>query len=131
DAVQRRHRDVARRVLLRPEEPKCARRRGLSDGPRHAPIRGGPRGSGDPRCRAAAGRPGRNRALADACPRPSPRLVGAGVADAGGLIAGELFAARAQVVRSDLAPGAVLLRGFAVAAETELERAVAAVAAAA
>ena len=29
-----------------------------------------------------AGRPGRDGALADACPGPGPRLVGAGVADA-------------------------------------------------
>jgi alkylated DNA repair protein (DNA oxidative demethylase) len=56
--------------------------------------------------------------------------VGAGVADARGLIAGELFA-RAQDARCELAPGAVLLRGFAAAAEAEIERAVAAVAAAA
>jgi alkylated DNA repair protein (DNA oxidative demethylase) len=59
--------------------------------------------------------------------------VGAGVADVGGVIARDLFAAAEQggATRYDLAEGAVLLRGFALAAETELARAVAAVAAAA
>jgi alkylated DNA repair protein (DNA oxidative demethylase) len=57
--------------------------------------------------------------------------VGAGVADAGGLISGDLFAAGDEAARCEWAPGAVLLRGFALAAAGELERAVAAVAAAA
>ena len=59
--------------------------------------------------------------------------MGAGVADADGLIARDLFAARdeGEVARYDLAEGAVLLRGFALRAETELQRAVSAVAAAA
>ena len=59
-------------------------------------------------------------------------MVGAGVADADGLISHDLFARdEGRLVRYDLAPGAVLLRGFALAAEAELARAVAAVAAAA
>jgi alkylated DNA repair protein (DNA oxidative demethylase) len=54
------------------------------------------------------------------------------VADADGLISRDLFAREeGESARCDLAPGAVLLRGFALAAEAELERAVAAVAAAA
>jgi alkylated DNA repair protein (DNA oxidative demethylase) len=53
------------------------------------------------------------------------------VADAGGLIAGDLFATVDEGARCDLAPGAVLLRGFAIPLEAELTRAVAAVAAAA
>jgi alkylated DNA repair protein (DNA oxidative demethylase) len=57
--------------------------------------------------------------------------VGAGVADAHGLISSDLFAARDDggVARYDLADGAALLRGFALADETELERAVSRVAA--
>ncbi len=49
------------------------------------------------------------------------------------MIVGDLFAARDAngVARCDLAPGAALLRGFALRAAAELERAVAAVAAAA
>jgi alkylated DNA repair protein (DNA oxidative demethylase) len=48
------------------------------------------------------------------------------------LISRDLFAREeGESARCDLAPGAVLLRGFALAAEAELERAVAAVAAAA
>jgi alkylated DNA repair protein (DNA oxidative demethylase) len=56
--------------------------------------------------------------------------VGAGVADAGGLISRDLFAAREGrgVARYDLAEGAVLLRGFALGVEAELQSAVAAVA---
>jgi DNA oxidative demethylase len=59
--------------------------------------------------------------------------VGAGVADARGLISRDLFAARDDggVARYGLAPGAVLLRGFALGAEAELQRAVSDVAAAA
>jgi DNA oxidative demethylase len=59
--------------------------------------------------------------------------VGAGVADAGGLIARDLFASRGdgEVARYDLADGAVLLRGFALAADAALARAVEGVAAAA
>ena len=55
------------------------------------------------------------------------------MADVGGVIARDLFAAAEEgaAARCDLAEGAVLLRGFALAAETELARAVAAVAAAA
>jgi alkylated DNA repair protein (DNA oxidative demethylase) len=55
------------------------------------------------------------------------------VADADGVISRDLFAARdeGQGARYDLGLGAVLLRGFACAAETELARAVAAVASAA
>jgi alkylated DNA repair protein (DNA oxidative demethylase) len=51
------------------------------------------------------------------------------VADADGLIARDLFAARADdgVARYDLAPGGVLLRGFALPIEDELEHAVATV----
>jgi DNA oxidative demethylase len=58
--------------------------------------------------------------------------VGAGVADAGGLSSRDLFAARddGAVARYDFAEGSVLLRGFALAADTELQRAVSAVAAA-
>ena len=56
--------------------------------------------------------------------------MGAGVADADGLISGDLFAARDDggVARYDLVPGAVLLRGFALAAQAELARTIAAVA---
>jgi DNA oxidative demethylase len=58
--------------------------------------------------------------------------VGAGVADADGLISRDLFAARDdEAARYDLSAGAVLLRGFALGAETELKRAISAVAAAA
>jgi DNA oxidative demethylase len=59
--------------------------------------------------------------------------VGAGVADAGGLISRDLFAAKDEggAARYDLADGAVLLRGFALAADAELGRAVESVAAAA
>jgi alkylated DNA repair protein (DNA oxidative demethylase) len=58
--------------------------------------------------------------------------VGAGVADAGGVISRDLFAAKEEGgARYDLADGAVLLRGFALAADAELGRAVASVAAAA
>jgi alkylated DNA repair protein (DNA oxidative demethylase) len=58
--------------------------------------------------------------------------VGAGVADADGLISRDLFAQdEREAARRDLAPGAVMLRGFALAAEAELKLAVAAVAAAA
>ncbi len=59
--------------------------------------------------------------------------MGAGVADAGGLISRDLFAAgnEAATARYDLAEGAVLLRGFALAAGPELGRAVVAIAAAA
>jgi alkylated DNA repair protein (DNA oxidative demethylase) len=54
------------------------------------------------------------------------------VADADGVISRELFARdEGESARFDLAPGAVLLRGFALPAEHELKRAVAAVAAAA
>jgi DNA oxidative demethylase len=56
--------------------------------------------------------------------------VGAGVADADGLIARDLFAARdeGEIVRCDLAPGAALLRGFALPYDADLARAVARVA---
>ncbi len=57
--------------------------------------------------------------------------MGAGVADAGGVIARDLFAAEARASRHDLAEGAALLRGFALALDAELARAVASVAAAA
>jgi alkylated DNA repair protein (DNA oxidative demethylase) len=57
-------------------------------------------------------------------------MVGAGVANADGVISHELFE-RDEGARHDLAEGAVLLRGFALAAEAELKRAVAVVAAAA
>jgi DNA oxidative demethylase len=58
--------------------------------------------------------------------------VGAGVADAGRLISRDLFARdECDAARCDLAPGAVLLRGFALAAEAELKLSVATVAAAA
>ena len=58
--------------------------------------------------------------------------MGAGVAAADGLISRDLFAQdERQGARCDLAPGAVLLRGLALAAEAELKLAVAAVAAAA
>ena len=58
--------------------------------------------------------------------------MGAGVADADGLISRDLFAREeGQGARYDLAAGAVLLRGFALSCEAELAPAVAAVAAAA
>jgi DNA oxidative demethylase len=59
--------------------------------------------------------------------------VGAGVATAGGVISGDLFAAReaGEGARYDLARGAVLLRGFARAVDDQLARAVADVAVAA
>ena len=58
--------------------------------------------------------------------------MGAGVADADGLISRELFARdEGESACCDLAPGAVLLRGFALPAEAELKHAVAAVAASA
>lgn len=57
--------------------------------------------------------------------------MGAGVADAGGLIAGDLFASRDGDARYDLAAGAVLLRGFAAAVDAQVAQAVAEVAAAA
>ena len=59
--------------------------------------------------------------------------MGAGVADADGLITGDLFARgdEREDARYDLGAGAVLLRGFATAAEQELARAVAQVVAAA
>jgi len=59
--------------------------------------------------------------------------VGAGVADADGVTSRDLFAARDEndLARYELAPGAVLLRGFAREAEAELRRAIDAVAAAA
>jgi alkylated DNA repair protein (DNA oxidative demethylase) len=58
--------------------------------------------------------------------------VGAGVADADGLTSRDLFARdEEQGARYELAAGAVLLRGFALAAEAELARAISAVAAAA
>jgi alkylated DNA repair protein (DNA oxidative demethylase) len=58
--------------------------------------------------------------------------VGAGVADADGLTSRDLPARdEEQGARYELAPGAVLLRGFALAAEAELARAVSAVTAAA
>ena len=59
--------------------------------------------------------------------------MGAGVADAGGLISPDLFAAKDEggAARYDLGDGAVLLRGFALAADAELGRAVESVAAAA
>jgi alkylated DNA repair protein (DNA oxidative demethylase) len=59
--------------------------------------------------------------------------VGTGVADADGVTPRGLFAAHGEgaAVRAELAPGAVLLRGFALAREAELAQAVAAVAAAA
>jgi alkylated DNA repair protein (DNA oxidative demethylase) len=53
------------------------------------------------------------------------------VADADGLISRDLFAGDEVGARYDLAAGAVLLRGFAIAAETGLKQAIAAVAAAA
>jgi alkylated DNA repair protein (DNA oxidative demethylase) len=54
------------------------------------------------------------------------------VADADGLISRDLFARdEREAARCDLAPGAVLLRGFTLAEEAELKLAVAAVAAAA
>jgi alkylated DNA repair protein (DNA oxidative demethylase) len=54
------------------------------------------------------------------------------VADADGLISRDLFARDASgVARYELAPGAVLLRGFALSAEQELAQAVVAVGAAA
>jgi alkylated DNA repair protein (DNA oxidative demethylase) len=54
------------------------------------------------------------------------------VADAGGLISRDLFAARdEELARLELAPGAVLLRGFACAFDEELHQAVLGVAAAA
>ncbi len=59
--------------------------------------------------------------------------MGAGVADAHRLISSDLFAARddGEVARYDLGCGAALLRGFALADETELGRAVSSVVAAA
>ena len=58
--------------------------------------------------------------------------MGAGVADADGVISRDLFARdEGESARCDLAPGAVLLRGFALTAEAELKHAVAAVAASA
>ena len=58
--------------------------------------------------------------------------MGAGVADADGLTSRDLFARdEGEAARRDLAPGAVLLRGFALAFEAELMPAVAGVAAAA
>ena len=58
--------------------------------------------------------------------------MGAGVAAADGLTPRDLFApAEGEVARYGLAPGAVLLRGFACASAPELERAIAAVSAAA
>lgn len=58
--------------------------------------------------------------------------MGAGVADADGVIARDLFAARGdlETARLDLAPGAALLRGFALSLEAELMHAVARVSAA-
>jgi alkylated DNA repair protein (DNA oxidative demethylase) len=59
-------------------------------------------------------------------------MVGAGVADAGGLISRELFARESdEAAPLELAPGAALLRGFALPVEAELRAAVARVAAAA
>ncbi len=59
--------------------------------------------------------------------------MGAGVADADGVIARELFAAcdEGEIARCELAPGATLLRRFALPLEAELERAIGRVAAAA
>ena len=58
--------------------------------------------------------------------------MGAGVADADGVISRDLFgAAESGIASYDLAPGARLLRGFASAATEQLQAAVAAIAAAA
>ena len=68
DVVQRRHRDIARRVLLRAEDRDRARGRRLSDGPCHAQYRRRPLGSRDSRRRATRGRAGCDGSPADACP---------------------------------------------------------------
>jgi alkylated DNA repair protein (DNA oxidative demethylase) len=59
--------------------------------------------------------------------------VGAGVADAGGLISRDLFAPQSdgEVARHELGEGAALLRGFALGFATQLHSAVSAIAVAA
>ncbi len=73
------------RVLFRAAQRNRAGRLRLSDGRCDAQHRRRPRGSRDPRCRALERRPRGHRALANACGRPDPRLVGAGGAAAEGL----------------------------------------------
>ena len=68
DFVQRRHRDVARRELLRAEEQRRARRCGLSRGARHAQHRGWAQRPRDPRRERLQDGPVATVQFADACP---------------------------------------------------------------